>query len=262
MNRFFVSKNCFHHDKVVLVGKDQTHQIRDVLRLSEGEHIIILDNEGLEYDVVLTKVRRQEVVGQIIANRPASGEPMVQITLFQSLLGRDKFELVLQKCTEVGVSAFVPVVTERSLVRDTTIKPEKFARWQKIITEAAEQSHRGRIPEMSNPLPLDQALNQIVDFDCRFIAWPAKGGFDTVQGFALPAEGTVTLQQALRSICKGVPETVALMIGPEGGFSQQEVELAKKSGAIPITLGQRILRTETAAIVASALILYELADSM
>ena len=248
MNRFFVSKNCFHHDKMVLVGKEQTHQIRDVLRLSEGEHIIILDNEGLEYDVALTKVRREEVVGQIMAKRPASGEPMVQITLFQSLLGRDKFELVLQKCTEVGVSAFVPVVTERSLVRDTAIKPEKFARWQKIITEAAEQSHRGRILHLSQPVTFEQALSKLVDFDCRLIAWPA--------------DGTVTLQQALRSIVKGTPKTVALLIGSEGGFSQQEVELAKKSGVIPITLGQRILRTETAAIVASALILYELADSM
>jgi 16S rRNA (uracil1498-N3)-methyltransferase len=262
MNRFFVSKNCFHHDKVVLVGKDQTHQIRDVLRLSEGEHIIILDNDGQEYDVALTKVRRQEVVGQIMAKRPASGEPTIQITLFQSLLTRDKFELVLQKCTEVGVSAFVPVVTERSLVRDTTIKPEKFARWQKIITEAAEQSQRGRIPHLSQPVTFEQALSKLVDFDCRLIAWPAKGGFDPVHGFALPAEGTVTLQQALRSTGKGVPETFALLIGPEGGFSQKEVEQARDSGAIPITLGQRILRTETAAIVASALILYELADSL
>jgi len=244
MNRFFVSKNCFHHDKVVLVDKDQTHQIRDVLRMSQGEHIIILDNEGLEYDVTLTKVRHQEVVGQIIAKRPAWGEPTVQITLFQSLLTRDKFELVLQKCTEVGVSAFVPVVTERSLVRDTSIKPEKFARLQKIITEAAEQSHRGRIPDLSQPITFEQLLSKLSDFDCRLIAWPA--------------DGTVTLQQALRSIGKGVPETVALLIGPEGGFSQKEVEQARDIGAIPVTLGPRILRTETAAIVAAALILYEL----
>jgi len=247
MNRFFVSKNCFHHDKVVLVGKDQTHQIRDVLRMSEGEHITILDNEGLEYDVALTRVRREEVVGQIMAKRPASGEPMVQITLFQSLLSRDKFELVLQKCTEVGVSAFVPVVTERSLVRDTAIKPEKFARWQKIITEAAEQSHRGRIPHLSQPVIFEQALSKLVDFDCRLIAWEKQGE---------------NLTEALQLRDKNVPVAIALLIGPEGGFSQQETELAKKSGAIPITLGQRILRTETAAIVASALILYELADSM
>jgi 16S rRNA (uracil1498-N3)-methyltransferase len=250
MNRFFVSKNCFHHDNVVLVDKEQTHQIRDVLRLSEGEHIIILDNEGLEYDVALTKVRRQEVVGQIMAKRPASGEPTIQITLFQSLLGRDKFELVLQKCTEVGVSAFVPVVTERSLVRDTAIKPEKFARWQKILTEAAEQSHRGRIPQLSSPVTFDQALEQLNNFDCHLIAT------ETTQ------DKQISLQQALRAKDKDVSSSVAILIGPEGGFSQHEVELAKKSGAIPITLGQRILRTETAAIVASALILYELADSM
>lgn len=248
MNRFFVSKNCFHHDKVVLLDKDQTHQIRDVLRISEGEHIIVLDNDGLEYDVALTKVRHQEVVGQIIAKRPASREPTTQITLFQSLLSRDKFELVLQKCTEVGVSAFVPIVTERSLVRDTTVKPEKFDRWQRIITEAAEQSHRGRIPHLSPPMTFGQALEQFNNFDCRLIAWPV--------------EGAVTLKQALRSIGKDVPETVALMIGPEGDFSPQEVEQAKNSDAIPISLGPRILRTETAAIIALALIFYELGNSI
>ena len=251
MNRFFVSKDSFHGDKVLL-GSDHAHQLRDVLRMKEGEHIVVLDNEGLEYDVVLTQVRREQVIGQIEEKRPASGEPVVQITLFQSLLTRDKFEIVLQKCTEVGVTEFVPMVTERSLIRETFIKPEKVDRWQRIITEAAEQSHRGRIPKLLLPLSFVQVLEQLAGFDRRLIAWPAPECL-----YRGPAEGGLSLWQALLADNKNVPRTVALLIGPEGGFSEREVELAKEKGVTPITLGPRILRTETAAIVASALVLYE-----
>lgn len=251
MNRFFVSKKSFHGDKVLL-GSDHAHQLRDVLRMKEGEHIVVLDNEGLEYDVVLTQVRREQVIGQIEEKRPAAGEPAVQVTLFQSLLTRDKFEIVLQKCTEVGVTEFVPMVTERSLIRETFIKPEKVDRWQRIITEAAEQSHRGRIPKLLSPLSFVQALEQLADFDRRLIAWPAPECL-----YRGPAEGGLSLRQALRADNQNVPRTVALLIGPEGGFSEREVELAKENSVTPITLGPRILRTETAAIVASALVLYE-----
>jgi 16S rRNA (uracil1498-N3)-methyltransferase len=256
MNRFFVSKKSFH-GQTVLLGSDHAHQLRDVLRMKEGEHIVVLDNEGLEYDVVLTQVRREQVVGQIKEKSPASGEPAVQVTLFQSLLTRDKFEVVLQKCTEVGVTEFVPMVTERSLIRETFIKPEKVDRWQRIITEAAEQSHRGRIPKLSPPVTFEQALGGLADFDCRLITWPAPESAIRLADYRGPAEGGLSLRQALRADNKNVPRTVALLIGPEGGFSEREVELAKESGAIPITLGPRILRTETAAIVASALVLYE-----
>lgn len=242
MNRFFVSKKSFHGDKVLL-GSDHAHQLRDVLRMKEGEHIVVLDNEGLEYDVVLTQVRREQVIGQIEEKRPAAGEPAVQVTLFQSLLTRDKFEIVLQKCTEVGVTEFVPMVTERSLIRETFIKPEKVDRWQRIITEAAEQSHRGRIPKLSPPITFEQVLGGLANFDCRLIAWESQG-----QG----------IRMVLRADNKNVPRTVALLIGPEGGFSEREVELAKENSVTPITLGPRILRTETAAIVASALVLYEM----
>jgi 16S rRNA (uracil1498-N3)-methyltransferase len=244
MNRFFVSKESFRGDKIML-GKEHSHQLRDVLRLAEGEHIVILDNTGYEYDVVLTKVRRDQIVGQIAARRPAAGEPAVQTTLFQSQLSRDKFELVLQKCTEVGVTSFVPVITERSLVRETAIKPEKFSRWQRIITEAAEQSHRGRIPDLSPPVGFKEVLPNLRNFDLAIIGWEL-------------AEDTVGLREALHSSKANFPRTIALLIGPEGGFSDKEVVAAKENGAIPVTLGQRILRTETAAIVASALVLYEL----
>jgi 16S rRNA (uracil1498-N3)-methyltransferase len=245
MNRFFVSKDSFHGNKVLL-GKDHAHQIRSVLRISVGDHIVILDNQGSEYDVVLTKIRHDEVVGEVTQKRQAAGEPSVQIALFQSLLTREKFEFVLQKGTEVGVSRFVPVITQRTLVRETAIKPEKLDRWQRIITEAAEQSHRGRIPDLSPPVSFEMAIQKLSEFErCLIASESAEVGQH------------VTLRQALRTDKQTSPGTIAILVGPEGGFTEQEVELAKKNGAIPITLGPRILRTETAAVVAATLILYE-----
>ena len=116
MNRFFVSKSSIQDEQVVL-GGDQSHQIFHVLRMKGGERIVVLDNTGLEYDVVLLVVGKKEVTGRIESSRAGVGEPTVELTLYQSLLARDKFELVLQKCTEVGVSRFVPIITRRSLVR-------------------------------------------------------------------------------------------------------------------------------------------------
>jgi 16S rRNA (uracil1498-N3)-methyltransferase len=252
MNRFFVSKDSFHGNKVML-SKDQAHQIRDVLRLRPEDQIFVLDNTGWEYKVSLAKVTHEQVVGEILQKLKAPGEPQTQITLYQSLLARDKFEWVLQKCTEVGVTRFAPVITQRTLIRETAIKPEKIDRWQRIITEAAEQSHRGLIPDLSLPVTFEKILPDLRGFErCLIACEPAESGFDPAQ--------RLTLRQALRSDRQTAPGTVAILVGPEGGFTEQEVVAAKESGAIPITLGPRILRTETAAIVAATLILYELSQ--
>ena len=229
-------------DEVVL-GGHRAHQIRNVLRMDPSERIIVLDNTGCEYEVVLTDVGKDTVVGRIEQKRRAAGEPQLRLTLYQSLLSREKFELVLQKCTEVGVTRFVPLITQRSLVRDAdAVTPKKLARWRRIITEAAEQSHRGRIPELIQPIRFEQAVLELGTFDCRLVASPQKK--------------EITLQKALRT-CKKRPQTVAMLIGPEGGFTDQEVRLAQDNDVLPVSLGPRILRTETAAIITAALILYE-----
>ncbi|MCK4292640.1 MAG: 16S rRNA (uracil(1498)-N(3))-methyltransferase [Planctomycetes bacterium] len=244
MNRFFISKSYFQGEQVVL-GRRQAHQIRNVLRMTTGGHIIVLDNTGYEYDVVLTEVRKDSVLGQIEQKRPAAGEPQLRLTLYQSLLARDKFELLLQKCTEIGIARFVPIVTQRSLVRDVdAVTPNKLTRWRRIITEAAEQSARGRIPELDQPVRFKQVVMGLAEFDLCLIA--------------SPQEQKMTLREALHQSRKKKPQTIALLIGPEGGFAEQEVRLARDSGAIPVSLGPRILRTETAAIVTTALILHEL----
>ena len=243
MNRFFVSRSDIRGEQVVLGGR-QAHQIRNVLRMKPDERIIVLDNTGFEYEVVLTDVGKGKVVGRIDSRHADAGEPQVRLTLYQSLLPRDKFELVLQKCTEIGISQFVPVITQRSIVRDAdTVTSKKLTRWRRIITEAAEQSHRGRIPDLSLPVQFEEALSQLNAFDCCLIA--------------SPQEQQMSLQKAL-SGAKQELQNVALLIGPEGGFTEQEVSLAVNAGARPVSLGPRILRTETAAIVAAALVLSEL----
>jgi len=242
MHRFFVDKSSFMDDEVLL-SKKQVHQIRHVLRMNEGEHIIVLDNTGFEYEVELSTVGKDKTAGTIVEKRRSPGEPLSRLTLYQSLMSRDKFEFVLQKCTEVGVSRFVPVVTERSVVRDTAVKESKLRRWRTIIMEAAEQSGRGLIPELRVPIEYRQAIIETEEYDMSLIGCTKRGK---------ELHGSLALVRA--------DGHVSLFIGPEGGFTDEEVESCLEEGAMPVTLGRRILRTETAGVVASALVLYELGE--
>ena len=243
-NRFFVPESGFE-DREVRLSAEQAHQVCHVLRLQVGEAIVALDNAGYEYDVTLTAVTKREATGEITDKRQSSGEPRVRITLFQSLLAREKFEWVLQKGTEVGVARFVPVQTERSIARAKQIDAKKLTRWRRILTEAAEQSHRGRIPEIEGALTWSAALAQLGTFDRTLIASTSGG--------------TRSLREALRPD-DHLPSSIAILIGPEGGFSDDEVRLACEHGAVPVGLGPRILRTETAAMILPAITLHELGD--
>ncbi|VAW32313.1 16S rRNA (uracil(1498)-N(3))-methyltransferase [hydrothermal vent metagenome] len=240
MHRFFISPKNINKEQVSF-PIEIAHQIRNVLRLSVDTAVIVLDNSGWEYEVNLRQVDRQHVVGQAVAKRPSPNEPTAHLTLYQSLMKRDKFEWVLQKGTEIGVSHFVPLVTQRSLIQKVDIKDGKLARWEKIITEAAEQSRRGRIPTLQTPVTLGQALAK----------HPSQPGL-----IAWEETKDVTLREVLSAGKR--PSTISLFIGPEGGFAAEEIGAAQTVGLTPITLGKRILRAETAALVASALILYEL----
>jgi len=245
MHRFFVTEKNLLGQQVVFTGR-QAHQIRNVLRMKSGDHVIVLDNTGCEYTVILTKVGRQNVIGEIVSRQQAQAEPNTQITLYQSLLAREKFEWVLQKCTEVGVASFVPIVTERSIVRrQDAITPRKLSRWRDIITEAAEQSGRGRIPQIEDPVNFADAVSRLSCFDRCLIGTLGTNG--------------VSIKGVLQ-FGSDEPVTVALFIGPEGGFTDDEVADACCKGATAFSLGKRILRTETAAVVASAVILYELGE--
>ena len=241
MHRFFVDPRDIQGDHACL-AKAQAHQICRVLRLQPGDRIVVLDNAGSEFEVVLAAVGPRQAEGQIVAKRAAQGEPDVDLVLYQGLLARDKFEHVLQKGTEVGVKRFVPVITERSIVQDSrAFTKDRVERWQRIITEAAEQSGRGLIPRLGAPIRFEQALAEHAGADMHLMGCLGPGG------------------QSLRgALAKVKPKVVGLWIGPEGGFSEREVDMARTAGWKAFSLGKRILRTETAAVVASGLVLYEL----
>ncbi len=243
-NRFFILPSDLKGDRVRL-SPEQSHQVHHVLRLRPGDAIVVLDGAGAEYDVTLTTVGSRETTGRVTNQRQAAGEPTVEVTLFQSVLAREKFEWVLQKGAEVGVARFVPVLTERSLVRVRQIEESKRTRWRRILTEAAEQSHRGRIPEIEEIVAWKDAVSQLRGFDRSLIA-ATSGTSRTIKESLEPGDKPL--------------ESIAVLIGPEGGFTDDEVKQACENGALAISLGPRILRTETAAVVVPALVLHELGN--
>lgn len=241
MNRFFVNPAILPENaSEVLLDGEVAHQLIRVLRLTPGKQILLLDNQGFEYAAELTEIRRQgkqEVVAaKVLSRQPAAGEPKVHITLYQGLLKGEKFEYVLQKGTEIGISQFVPLVSARAVGQ--AVRAE---RWQKIIQEAAEQSRRGRVPELAtNALSFSAALRQVKASGATgLLAWEEEHS------------------QTLRSLPPDLTK-LALFIGPEGGFTPEEAAQAQAAGLQIVTLGQRILRAETAGVVAAALALYQL----
>ena len=157
MHRFFVSPDQIGQ-RFVRFDDDQAHQMRRVLRLRPGDRVLALDGLGNQYEVTLEEVSHARVTGSASAAAAATGEPSARLTLYQSILRREKFEWVLQKGTEIGIAAFIPVITRRSLVRDAEdVRPEKLDRWRRIIKEAAEQSGRGRLPALHPPISFSEA---------------------------------------------------------------------------------------------------------
>jgi 16S rRNA (uracil1498-N3)-methyltransferase len=243
MHHFFLPPENIQAD-IVQFPPDTARQMALVLRLQPGEHVIALDGLGMEYEVELLQVSRAGVQGRVMDRRPARGEPAARITLYLALTQREKFEWMLQKCTEVGAAAFVPVISSRSLVQERGDAAKKLERWGRIVREAAEQSQRGIVPEVREPVRFDAALREGASYHLRLIPWEG--------------EHATGLRQALAGLQNISSPTLAVFIGPEGGFSAEEIEAARGTGFQPVTLGKRILRMETAAVVAAALILYEL----
>jgi 16S rRNA (uracil1498-N3)-methyltransferase len=220
--------------------------MRRVLRLRPGERVIAFDGLGNEYTVSLTNLRDEQAIGTIESQSSLATEPSLQLTLYQALLPREKFELVLQKATELGVSTFVPLATERSLVPPASLDAARLQRWRRIVEESAEQSGRGGVPAVKSPQSLKDALAE-VQGQPALLAWER--------------ESQRGLRQTLTELRKGDELTeLALFVGPEGGFSPAEADSARESGLTTVSLGPRILRAETAGPVLAALVLYELGE--
>lgn len=204
---------------------------------------MVLDDSGWEYQVELRALGREKAEGTVLGKALSPGEPGTGITLYQALLKGSSFELVLQKGTEIGVSGFVPIICDRCVAADPG--SSRLSRWHKVILEAAQQSRRGRLPALQAPTQLRAACES------------AKG----ISLFLWEDERKQGLRTVLRSLLASgsVPE-INIFAGPEGGFSPGEVDIARSCGIEPVTTGHRILRAETAGLVAAALALYECGD--
>ena len=245
MHRFFVPASWLEKEKVTITGP-LVHRLRNVLRLKAGAHIILLDNSGWEHEMEITSVSSQRIEGQVVHKGLATGEPRTKITLYQALLKLDKFEWVLQKGTELGLVGFVPIISERCIIGSLEdISKTKMERWWRILMEAAEQSCRGRLPSLRAAMLFPSACEEAARGGLTLIPWEQER------------------EQSVSSILRAAeqpPFSINLFIGPEGGFTSEEMAQAQLYGAVPITLGPRILRAETAGLVAGTAILYELGD--
>ena len=240
MHRFFLLPECITEDQIRFPA-DISHQITRVLRLKSENQVTVLDNLGSEFLVNLVAINAKQCLGRIIQKKQVENELKTKLNLFIALTQREKFEFILQKCTEIGVDSITPIISIRSLVNSAANWTGKKERWDRILKEAAEQSGRGHIPVLLEPVDFKAAINS--HSPVKLIAWEEEK------------------QKNLKRILEGcAADQVALLIGPEGGFEEAEIEMAKEAGWLPFSLGKRILRMETAAIVASALILYELGE--
>lgn len=239
MEHFFVVPSAIEENNAVITGEDAAHIAR-VLRMRPGDEIHIADGQNNEYRARLVEVDKQSVRTELLGRCATTAEPMHHFTLYQGLPKSGKMEVIIQKCVELGVSHITPVLTERSVVRPDGDFEKKRLRYQRIAYEAAKQSGRAVIPQVTGLISLAE------------INYAAHG----MLLHAYEEEHGVSLRQALRKSIP--PKDIALFIGPEGGFEEDEAALLARSGAVAVSLGPRILRTETAGMAMLAMLIYEL----
>ena len=246
MNRFFLGTEHIDEGKVTF-PPDIAHQILHVLRLRGGDFVEVLDGDGQISRVALSiDVETSHVTGVIVETSFSTTESKVRVSLCFGLSNREKVEWILQKGTEIGVSAFFPFVSSRTLVQSTMLSQKKFDRWERIIREAAEQSHRGRLPVLNQPLDLETCFSTVTNaHDLNLIAWE---------------EATDEERNVKNLIDTFTGNSIALFVGPKGGFSENEIKMGETMGCQVVSLGERILRMETAAIVFPAIVLHDLGD--
>ncbi|GAB4424978.1 MAG: 16S rRNA (uracil(1498)-N(3))-methyltransferase [Chloroflexi bacterium OHK40] len=237
--RFFVPPQILRDDQLQIDDAGIVHQISRVLRLRPGDQVLLLDGEGTACVVELVEVARAEVRGRVLRREPSGGEPRLEVSLYLALTRHERFEWSLQKAVELGARRLIPVQFARSLPADRA-DARRLERWRRIAREAAEQACRGRLPEVAEPCSFARACEQAALAPRALVLWEREA-------------------PALRDILRGHPAVphIALLSGPEGGITPEELTAARAHGIMPTSLGPRILRAETAPIAAIAAILYE-----
>ncbi len=245
MTRLFLPSEKLAGEKIIIAGEEARY-LSLVLRLKPGEQITVFDGSGYRYICNVLQVHKKEVVVEKIKKEPYSAESPVSITLAQGLPKSDKMDLIVRKSTELGVNKIIPLVTERSQIRHT----DKVERWRKIALSASQQCGREKIPEIEEVMGIEEFLSGIHEVGARH-AVPLQIIFSEEQ-----------TERNLKKILTGFKGArhLILLIGPEGGFTRKETDLAVEKGFLEASLGPRVLRTETAPLTAMSIIQYELGD--
>ncbi|MGC9048984.1 MAG: RsmE family RNA methyltransferase [Patescibacteria group bacterium] len=236
MHRFFLKNFRQTENEIKIFNPEQIHQIKNVLRLKPGQEITIFDSSGRQFLIILESINNF-ITGKVIKEIKQDIEPKIKIVLYQSLIKKDKFEWLIKQGTALGISKFVPLITDRSIVR--RVSEEKFRRWQKIVQESTEQSGRTNIPIIAQPINFKSLTKQILN------------------KIALNLIGQPNAKKNLKQVLpEKKPKLINLFIGPEGGFSESEIKLAKKLGLKLFRFGPRILPAEFAGLAIASVIFY------
>lgn len=241
MHRFFAEPSQIKEKEILLTGTDVNH-IRNVLRMRTGEEILVSNGQGTDYHCRLESIDDASVAASIMWRLDGNAELPISITLFQGLPKGDKLEFIIQKCVELGAVRIVPVSTRRTIVKLNAKKEQaKKKRWMGISESAAKQSGRGIVPEVTQVMDFSEALREAKSMDVCLIPYELAKGIEHT-----------------REVCTSIKpgQSVGIFIGPEGGFEEEEVSQAIEAGAIPLTLGKRILRTETAGMALISVLAY------
>ena len=243
MHHFFVTPQQISGDTIRIEGGDVNH-MKNVLRMKLHEKVEISDGYSKKYLCEVEAYEEKAALLNILEEMETDTELASKLYLFQGLPKSDKMELIVQKAVELGVYQVIPVAMKRSVVRlDDKKAAKKVERWNSIAESAAKQAGRSRIPEVAMPLSYKEALKMAEELDITLLPYELAGGMEATR-------------EVIRQIKSG--QSVGIFIGPEGGFAEEEIALAKENGITPITLGKRILRTETAGMTTTAILLYEL----
>ena len=249
MHHFFVNPEQVEDGLIRITGSDVNH-IKNVLRIRQGEEMLVSDGTGRDYLCQAEEIAGQEVTVRILETEEEGRELLSRIWLFQGLPKSDKMEFIIQKAVELGAAGIVPVTTRNTVVKLDPKKEEtKVKRWQAIAESAAKQSKRSLVPRVSGIMTLKEAFDYVESqgFSVRLIPYEHEAGMD----------GTKTELDAA-----GPGQDIAVFIGPEGGFDEREIELALSKGVRPVSLGRRILRTETAGLALLSVLMMRLEGAL
>ncbi|WHH60424.1 16S rRNA (uracil(1498)-N(3))-methyltransferase [Petroclostridium sp. X23] len=245
MPKFFVAPEQIEGDSITIQGEDVNHIIK-VLRFKPNDSIVVCDGNGKDYTACIEEMGKKEVKAVIQKVISSQSEPSIDVTLFQGIPKSGKMEYIIQKNTELGINRIVPVMTQRTVVKieDKKSLSNKMDRWQKVALEAAKQCNRGRIPKICAPISLEEAIIQMSEMDLSFMPYEKEEN-NRLRNILSAARGA---------------KTIGVLIGPEGGFDAEEVEKAAQAEVSTVSLGPRILRTETAGAAVLSILMYEMED--